>query len=88
MGSVGPGTLLTVVLAMVGPETSTALAAFTARPISVVGTVPTSSISRMLLEESAVSRKAEVTVCVGWSRTVRTKVWVTRNCFYQTPGRP
>ena len=26
--------------------------------------------------------------CVGRSRTVRTKVWVTRNRFYQTPGRP
>ena len=60
MGSVGPGTLLTVVLAIVGPEKGTALAAFTASPISVVGTVPTRSISRVLLEESEVSRNAEV----------------------------
>ena len=38
MGSAGPGTLLTVVLAIVGPEKGTALAAFTVSPISVVGT--------------------------------------------------
>jgi hypothetical protein len=27
-------------------------------------------------------------VCVGRSRTVRTKISITRNCFYQTPVRP
>jgi hypothetical protein len=80
MGSVGPGTLLTVVLAIVGAEKGTALAAFTASPISVVGTVPTNAISRVLLEESEVSRKAEVSSTIAASHSSESAIVVPSAC--------
>src|SRR5258707_850692 len=40
IGSFGPPTLVTVVLAIVGPENGSALAAFTVAPSNAVGTIP------------------------------------------------
>src|ERR1700722_2531334 len=56
MGSVGPGMLLTVVLAIVGPVNGVILAALTVGPRNVAGTAPTRSINRDRVAESEVSR--------------------------------
>jgi hypothetical protein len=76
MGSVGPGTLLTVVLAIVGPVNGVTLAALTVSPSNVVGTAPTRSINRERVAESEVSRIGEVSSTIAARRSRRSAIEV------------
>jgi hypothetical protein len=72
--------LLTVVFATAGAENGIADAAFTVSPINVVGTRPTSSISRVLLDESALSRKPADSATIDASRSCGSAEFVSSVC--------